>query len=109
MNLFIQQAAEHDILDQFEWYTRKGLPQIARRFRVAALDAIDALVAMPTAGPPKVTRNPHLTGLRGWPEDGFNEFWVYYLVRADRLTVVRVLHSKRDTRSILGEQELEEP
>jgi plasmid stabilization system protein ParE len=108
VKLFIQEAAEQDILRQVEWYAEKGLADIARHFHAAALDAIDALQAMPDAGPPKPTNNPRLAGLRAWPVKGFDEFWVYYLTRPELLTVVRVLHSKRDIGTILEGQELEE-
>lgn len=107
MNLFIQESAERDILRQVEWYAAKGLADIARRFHAATLDAIDALQAMPDAGAPKPTNNPRLAGLRSWPVKGSGEFWVYYLTRPELLTVVRVLHSKRDIGMILEGQELE--
>ena len=109
MNLFIQGSAEQDILRQVEWYADKGLADVARRFYAAALDAIDALQAMPEAGPPRPTNNPRLAGLRSWPVKGFDAFWIYYLARPDLLTIVRVLHSKRDGGAILAGQELEEP
>ena len=64
---------------------------------------------MPSAGPPRPTSNPRLAGLRVWPVKGFGEFWVYYLVRDELLTVVRVLHDKRDVGRILNEQDLDEP
>ena len=56
MKLFIQEAAEQDVLRQVEWYADKGLPDIARRCYAAALDAINALMAMPEAGLPKTTK-----------------------------------------------------
>jgi plasmid stabilization system protein ParE len=109
VNLFIQESAEQDILRQVEWYAEKGLPDIARRFHAASPDAIDALLAMPDAGRPKPTSNPHLAGLRTWPVKGIDEFRVYYLARPKLLTIVRVLHGKRDIGMILDRQELEEP
>ena len=108
MNLIIQEAAEQDILRQIEWYAEKGLPTIAQRFQTAALDAIDALVAMPGAGSPRLTGNSRLSGLRSWPVKGFDEFHAYYLVRPELVIVVRVLHGKRDIGTILGSQELDE-
>jgi plasmid stabilization system protein ParE len=74
VRLFIQQAAEQDILGQVEWYADQGLPDVARRFYAAALDAIDVLMAMPEAGPPKESSNPQLAGLRRWAIKGFDEF-----------------------------------
>jgi toxin ParE1/3/4 len=109
MNLVIQASAEQDIVSQVEWYAERGLPAIARRFHTAALDAIDSLLATPQAGPPRTTSNPSLAGMRMWPVKGFDEFWVYYVARDDAVTVVRVLHSKRDTGTILEEEEIEEP
>lgn len=109
MKLFIQAAAEQDILGQVEWYAEKGLADIARRFHRAVLDAIDALLAMPSAAPPRPTGNPRLAGLRAWPVKDFDEFWVYYLVHDELLTVMRVLHDKRDVAGILSDQDVEEP
>jgi plasmid stabilization system protein ParE len=109
VKLFIQGAAEQDILHQVEWYAEKGLTDIARRFHGAVLDAIDALLAMPFAAPPKPSCNPRLAGLRAWPVTDFDEFWVYYLAHDELLTVVRVLHDKRDIAKILSDQDVEEP
>lgn len=109
MKLFVQRAAEQDILRQVEWYAAMGLPHIARRFHAAVFDAIDALQAMPGAGPPKFFDNPLLAGLRSWSVKGFDDFRVYYLAHAETLTIVRVLHGKRDLGTIFGSQDLEEP
>jgi len=65
------------------------------------MDSLDALLAMPEAGPPRPTSNARLAGLRAWPVRNFGEFWVYYLVHPGRVIVVRVLHSKRDAASLL--------
>ena len=108
MNLFIQEAAEQDILHEVEWYARQGFLTIARDFHAAALGAIDALLVMPQAGSPKATDNPLLAGLRSWPVKGFDAFRVYYLVRPELLTVVRVLHGKRDIGAILKDQDVAE-
>jgi toxin ParE1/3/4 len=109
VRLFIQDAAEDDILRQVERYAEQGLPHIARRFRASVLIAIDALIAMPEAGPPRPTTNPVLAGLRAWPIKGFDAFWIYYLIGPERLTVVRVLHGKRDIGNILEDQDLQTP
>ncbi len=101
MNLFVQEAGAQDILDQVEWYAGKGLPEIARRFHGAVLNAIDALIAMQSAAPPKPTGNPSLVGLRAWPVAGFDVFGVYYLLRDELLIVVRVLHDKRSAKRAL--------
>jgi plasmid stabilization system protein ParE len=76
VNLFIQESAEHDILNRFEWYAKKGLFDVARRFRAASFAAIDGLVAMPAAGPPRMISNPRLAGPRTRPVKGFDDFRV---------------------------------
>lgn len=109
MNLFIQEAAEQDILHQVEWYAQQGLADIARLFSAATVEAIEALVRMPEAGPPRMVANPQLAGLRTWGIRGFDEFRVYYLVRPELLTVVRVLHGKQHTDAILEGQDVAHP
>jgi toxin ParE1/3/4 len=73
---FIQSSAEDDILRQFNWYVEQGVPEIARRFRVAVVEAINALMAMPAAGAPQHISNPTLAALRTWPVKGFDEIRV---------------------------------
>jgi toxin ParE1/3/4 len=109
VNLFIQQLAEQDILSQVEWYARQGVPEIAIRFHQATMVAIDARLAMPEAGPPRLSRNPQLAGMRTWLVKGFDESRVYYVARSDLVIVVRNLHSKRDVEPILEGQAQEEP
>ena len=36
VRLSVQEAAERDILRQFEWYAERGLADVARRFRLAS-------------------------------------------------------------------------
>jgi toxin ParE1/3/4 len=104
VNLFIQQAAERDILRQIEWYAEKGVPAIGLRFSDAVAESLKAVIAMPLSGAPKPTSNSRLAGLRTWPVKGFDEFRIYYLVQPELLTVVRVLHDKRDTDALLRRQ-----
>ena len=104
MKLFVQESAERDILNQVAWYAGQGLPDIARRFSSASVEAIEALILIPEAGPSRHSINPELVGLRTWGVKGFDEFRVYYIMRADLLIVVRVLHSKQNTDAILDGQ-----
>lgn len=109
MRLFVQEAAESDILGQIEWYADHGLPHIAQRFPVAVRKSIASLIAMPGAGSQKHIANSQLAGLRSWPVSGFPESQVYYLTSPELLTVVRVLHGKRDIAALLEAQNIEKP
>jgi toxin ParE1/3/4 len=106
---FVQASARADILRQYRYYLDQNLPDVAERFLLAVKHAIDATIATPDAGAPKHLDNPHLAGLRTWPIQGFDELRVYYLVRDDFLTVVRVLHGRRDIGSILENQRVDDP
>jgi len=46
-------------------------------------------------------KSPRLAGLRTWPIEGFDDMKIYYLVADDALTVVRILHGRRDIERIL--------
>jgi toxin ParE1/3/4 len=109
VNLFIQQAAEQDILRQVTWYTEQGVPDVARRFAAAARTSIATIMAMPEGGAPRLTANPRLAGLRTWPVKGFEQFRVYYLVLSDQLIIVRILHDKRDADTLLEAQDVQTP
>ena len=109
MKLFIQSAAEEDILLQVEWYSERGLSDIALRFQDATRAAIDALAARPAAGAPRYLKNPQLAGLRIWPIKGFDALRVYYLSTPELVTIVRILHGKRDIGVMLEDQDLTDP
>ena len=109
MKLIIQEAAENDMLRQYEWYEKHGVPDIADRFSLAVHAGIAAALKRPKAGAPKYVRNPRLAGLRSWSVQGFDEFRVYYVIQDDVFAVVRVLHDKRDINAILEKQSIDDP
>ena len=108
MKLSVQEAAERDVLCQFEWYAERGLTDVARRFRLAVKSGVDELLASPQAGAPKSVANIELEGLRTWSVQ-FDEFRIYYLVRDDLIKVLRILHGRRDIASILESETVEQP
>lgn len=72
-------------------------------------EAMEALLATPFAGTMKHTENPRLAGLRILPIKGFDAFRIYYLTSNNMLTIVRVLHGKRDIGTILEQEEYPTP
>jgi toxin ParE1/3/4 len=98
----IRPQARDDIIRQFRWYlVEQDAPEAAFRFLEAVEESVQQVVRMPDMGAPKVLRNPALEGLRSWPVQGFEDVRIYYVVQAEILKVVRVLHSKRDINRIL--------
>jgi len=94
-------AARADIVRQIGYFIDIGQEHIADRFLAATRIAIEHLSHTPEAGPPRPMRNPRLAGLRTWPIEGFDDMKIYYLVADDALTVVRILHGRRDIERIL--------
>lgn len=92
------------MLRQFAYYLdEKDAPATARRFLDAVESSIEMLCSMPGMGAPRRFENPMLEGLRSWPVSSFPAMRIYYIHAGDTLRVVRVLHGKRDVRSILEE------
>lgn len=101
MRLFIQHAAEQDILRQIEHYAEQGLSEIAQRFSAGVVDSLKLLIERPEIGAPRRISHPQLSGLRSWPVKGFEDYRLYYLLEPDSLIVVRLLHGKQDTDALL--------
>jgi toxin ParE1/3/4 len=108
VTISIQESAERDILRQVEWYAEHGLPDIARRFRLATKSSVAELLSTPHAGTPKLVANVQLKGLSTWWVRGFDEFRIYYLMQGDLINVIRVLHGKRDIASILEREAVDQ-
>ncbi len=101
MKAFVRRAAREDILRQYRYYLLADAFDAANRFLEAVDNSIGRLVAMPQVGAPQRFRNPALGGLRSWPVKDFEDIHIYYVIRNDVLRVVRVLHRKRDVRTLL--------
>lgn len=102
MKIVFRQAAREDVVCQFRYYlVTKNLPEIALRFRECLRRTLEALRQQPLLGPRYQLENPQLQNLRSWPVTGFEAIRTYYLLEGGSLHVVRVLHGKRDLKSIL--------
>lgn len=101
MTIVIKPAARTDILRQVGYYGDLERPDVALRFLQAVQGSIDHLVPVPFAGSPKHFDHSALQGLRTWPVKGFEDFRIYYLVKGDDLTILRILHGRRDIAAIL--------
>lgn len=102
MNVVYRGAALDDITAKFRHYlVDLELPDIAYRFRESVKQTVAGICKRPTSAPlfqPTIVKLP---GLRSWSVGGFEEVRVYFLWKANTLTVIRILHGKRNVRSIL--------
>jgi toxin ParE1/3/4 len=100
-----RQTARDDLVRQFRYYlTVVEVPEIAIRFRDAVRQTIKSLRQNPLVGPRYFSSNPQLQNLRSWPVVGFEAIRIYYLLHEDTIHVVRILHGKRDVKSILKDE-----
>jgi toxin ParE1/3/4 len=105
VNPVIRPRARDDITRQFRWYlVQQDAPDAAFRFVDAVEESVEQLLRTPNMGAPRELRNPALQGLRVWPVKEFDEFPIFYVVQADTLRVIRVLHGKRDIDRILKKE-----
>jgi toxin ParE1/3/4 len=105
VNPVIRPRARDDITRQFRWYlVQQDAPDAAFRFVDAVEESVEQLLRTPNMGAPRELRNPALQGLRVWPVKEFDEFLIFYVVQADTLRVIRVLHGKRDIDRILKKE-----
>jgi toxin ParE1/3/4 len=91
-----------DIEAAADYYDMKAGRDLAERF----VDAVEACVAAigegPGLGSPSLL--PDLPGLRSRPVAGF-PYRIFYVERAERIEVLRVLHAHRDIPAALRPEE----
>jgi plasmid stabilization system protein ParE len=105
-----RQAARDDLIRQFRYYlVTLDVPRAAVRFREAVRRSAEDLKRHPSAGARYRLRHPQLRNLRFWPVAGFPALHIYYLADEDAIRVIRILHSKRNVRKILEQENIEEP
>ena len=102
MKVSYRQSASDDVIRQFRYYlVTLNLPDVAVRFRDAVRHTVLSLQQHPFIGPRYRSGNPQLQTLRTWPVTGFEAIRIYYVPDADTIRVIRVLHGKRDVKSII--------
>ena len=87
--------AQHDVRQATAWYRTEGGAPLAQRWVVALADALRHVGANPKAGAMRYAAELNLPGLCFWPVNGF-PCLLFYVERASRIDVGRVLHAKRD-------------
>lgn len=102
MKVVYQESASDDVVRQFRYYLLTlNLPETALRFRDSVHRTIQELRRHPQIGAHYQSTDPKLESLHAWPITGFEALRIYYAIERDITRIVRVLHSKRDVKSIL--------
>jgi len=90
-----RERAERDIDEAAAHYRAEGGRDLELRFIDALEAAIRHVAAHPTAGSPRYATDLRTRELRFWPVKRF-PYLIFYVARADRVEVWRVLHGARD-------------
>lgn len=96
---FLPRAAQdlEDIAEHF-LEVEAGDPRLADRFNAALEGALRRLRLQPRAGPEFGSAKSALRGLRVWRIRGFPHHLVLYVIRRNRIEIVRVVHGSMDLR-----------
>jgi toxin ParE1/3/4 len=105
-----RKAASDDVVRQFRYYlVTLNVPEVALRFRNAIRLTVQSLRQHPFLGSHYALQNPQLRNLRFCPVTSFEVFGLYYVVESDTISVIRILHGKRDVRRVLERERLTSP
>ena len=107
MKVTYRQASRDDLIRQYRYYLVKlELPHGAVQFLDAVKSTVKELSQHPLIAAPYQTQNHELRGLRCWPVEGFEDPRIYFVVKEGAMRVIRILHGKRDVRSILEKERI---
>lgn len=101
MKLAVKPAAREDILSQFSYLAEHGGEDLGSRFLHAAEQSFMHLLEYPNCGTPKTFANSDMTEVRSWPVPGFEDIRAYYTLEHEVVTILRVLHGRRNVAGIL--------
>ena len=95
-------SAKRDLIQHFVHLAEAAGEETADRFLANARASFEDLAEQPRVGAPLRLSNPALENMRKWRVSGFENYLVFYLPRADGVSIVRVLHAARDWWSLFG-------
>jgi len=95
-------SARRDLVEHFVHLAENASLETAERFLGNAQASFEQLARQSHIGTPQNSRHPKLAGMRRWQIAEFDNVLIFYLPRADGVSIVRVLHGARDWWSLLG-------
>lgn len=99
----IRPLADRDVDGQLAHLAGEAGERTALAFLEGLESTFRLLVAHPELGSARALADSRLAGLRVHPVRGFPRVLVFYLTEDSVLEVVRVLHSSRDVKGLLGD------
>ena len=102
MTVYRRASAKRDLVEDYVYLAEHAGIETAERFLSSALESFEDLAKHPHIGVALALRDPKLAGLRKWQVNGFERFLIFYLPRAEGISIVRVLHAAQDWWNLLG-------
>ena len=99
--VFQRAAARRDLVEHFVYLAEHASLDTAERFLAHAEASFNDLAEQPMMGAPLTLKPPELAGVRKWRVKDFDNYLIFYLPRADGVSIVRVLYAARDWWSLL--------
>ena len=100
--LTLRESAKQDLIEHFVYLAENGGVDVADRFLMNAQASFNDLAMQPRIGMNLKLKNSALQSIRKWRVKGFDHHLVFYEVRLDSVSVVRVLHASSDWWGLLG-------
>jgi len=100
--IYRREQARRDLVEHFVYLADNADLSTAERFLKNAEAEFAKLALHPLMGSPLTLRNPELAGMRKWRVKDFDNVLIFYIPRADGVSIVRVLHAARDWWNLLG-------
>ncbi len=104
MQYRVRPAAQVDIDDIAEYLAGDRI-EVGERFLTQVDLTIKEIMATPGLGAIRELINIRIAGLRQRRVNGFPNWLVFYIVTAESIDVIRVLHGARDLEHIFREEE----
>lgn len=100
MKIFIRPKASLDLDEQALYIAHDNL-QAAYQLYDACEKTLKILSKMPQMGHNYPTRKKELIGIRVYAIPGFEKHLIFYMLKKDRLEIIRILYASRDIKNIL--------
>jgi toxin ParE1/3/4 len=98
-------AAARDLASIARYLTSEAGRAKAHNFLYEVQIAYRLLAQMPEIGAPRSYGNTALKSLRIWLVPNFKKYVIFYVVDAETLTIIRILHGSRDIQTVLSHPE----
>jgi|SRR5271157_1996474 toxin ParE1/3/4 len=95
-------AAKRDLVDHFVYLAENAGLETADRFLLQTDASFSHLARHPASGVELALSRAEMAGMRKWQVKGFEKFLIFYRLRRDGVSIVRVLHASQDWWGVLG-------